>query len=204
MQQGFMIGKYNRYINVVKDAMQHRRGQMSQVCAVAFSVWLCAAVLIINGCHSGPTHKWDNVKKNIRKKFPTVKHISTGELHEWLNNQESFKLLILDRREPEEYAVSHLPGAVLVANEEEAFEIIANERKERSIVIYCSVGYRSSELAEKLQEKGFTEVYNLEGSMFKWANEGRELYRGDQLVNTVHPFNSKWKQLLDERFWYDP
>jgi predicted sulfurtransferase len=85
-----------------------------------------------------------------------------------------------------------------------AFEIITKESKERSIVVYCSVGYRSSELADKLQEKGFKEVYNLEGSIFKWANEGREIYQDDQLVNTVHPFNGRWKQFLDKKFWYDP
>jgi hypothetical protein len=79
---------------------------MSQYCAVAFSVWLCAAVLIINGCHSGPADKWDNVHNKIRKKFPAVKHISTRELQEWLDNKEAVKPLILDRRDAEEYAVS--------------------------------------------------------------------------------------------------
>ncbi len=184
--------------------MQHRNGHMYQYCAVAFSVWLCIAVLSINACKPDIASKWDNIQKKIRKTFPTVKHISTGELQEWLHNKKAAKPLILDRRDTEEYYVSHLPGAFLVANEGEALEIIANERKERSIVIYCSVGYRSSELANKLQERGFTEVYNLEGSMFKWANEGRQIYQEDQRVNTVHPFNSKWKQLLDKRFWYDP
>lgn len=177
---------------------------MSQFCAIAFSVWLCAVVVAINGCNSGPVHKWDSVNKEIRKKLPAVKHISTGELQEWLNDQGSVKPLILDRREPEEYTVSHLPDAILAVNGEAALKIIAGEGKDRSVVIYCSVGYRSSELAEKLQEKGFTEVYNLEGSMFKWANEGRDIYQGDQLTNKVHFFNSKWKQLLDKRLRYKP
>jgi len=66
------------------------------------------------------------------------------------------------------------------------------------IVVYCSVGYRSSALAEKLARAGMTNVFNLEGSIFAWANEGRPVYRGDTLLNPaqVHPFNTKWGQLL--------
>ena len=104
----------------------------------------------------------------------------------------------------EEYAISHLLGAFLAVDEDEALKIIAKKSKDRFIIVYCSVGYRSSELANILLKKGFTKVYNLEGSIFKWANEGREIYQGDQLVNTVHPFNSNWKHLLDKRFWHNP
>ena len=57
----------------------------------------------------------------------------------------------------------------------------------RRIVVYCSVGYRSSELAEFLMKTGFTEVYNLEGSIFRWANEGRPVYRAEERVRVVHP-----------------
>ena len=184
--------------------MKHRNGHIFRFCAVAFSVWLCAAVLIINGCTPGTNHTWDSVMNKIRNKYPAVKQLSTNELQELLNNKKSITPLIIDVREPEEYAVSHLHGAFIAVNEDEALKIIAKESKDRFIVVYCSVGYRSSELANKLQEKGFTEIYNLEGSIFKWANEEREIYQGDQLVNTVHPFNSKWKQLLDKRFWHDP
>jgi hypothetical protein len=59
-------------------------------------------------------------------------------------------------------------------------------------------------MANKLQAKGFTKVFNLEGSIFKWANEGRGLYHGDQQTKVVHPFNSKWKQLLDKALWSKP
>ena len=41
-------------------------------------------------------------------------------------------------------------------------------------------------------------VFNLEGSLFKWANEGRPVYRGSERVQEVHPFDEDWGELLDE------
>lgn len=142
--------------------------------------------------------------KDIRSQFPTVKQISTEELQKWLTAQGPANPLLIDRREAEEYAVSHLPGAFFAAGWENALKIIEKEGKDRPVVIYCSVGYRSSVLARKLGKKGLANVYNLEGSIFKWANEGRPLYQGDRQVYVVHPYNSKWRKFLDRKLWYTP
>ena len=64
------------------------------------------------------------------------------------------------------------------------------------MIVYCSVGYRSSALAEKLQRAGFTNVANLEGSLFQWANENRPLHRGTNTVREVHGYSRKWSGLL--------
>ena len=61
---------------------------------------------------------------------------------------------------------------------------------------YCAVGYKSGALATKLREAGFTNVRNLEGSIFQWANRRRPLVREDQPVTTVHPYSSLWGRLL--------
>ena len=70
-------------------------------------------------------------------------------------------------------------------------------------MVYCSVGYRSSILAEKLQDLGFTRVYNLEGSIFKWANEGRPLAQDQTPVQKVHPYNTDWGKLLEKKYHAD-
>ena len=77
------------------------------------------------------------------------------------------------------------------------------------LVCYCSVGYRSSIVAEeilKLKEDGQPppglRPVNLEGSIFQWASEGRSLTRKGQTgvpveikVTTVHPFSTVWGAL---------
>lgn len=69
--------------------------------------------------------------------------------------------------------------------------------KNFSIVAYCSVGYRSARLVQQLQGAGFTDVQNLEGSLFQWANEDRSLYdHNGKVVRSVHPYNARWGKLL--------
>ncbi len=143
------------------------------------------------------------MKKKIRSDYPDVPQLSTKELYSWLKSEKNKSLVLFDVREPEEYEVSHLAGAYLVATEAEAFDIINRQGKDRTIVLYCSVGYRSSKLAEALQSRGYEKVFNLEGSIFQWVNEGKEIYRGSERVYTVHPYNSIWKQLLAKEFWHD-
>ncbi len=165
---------------------------------------LLSFLLLITGCETNSSKKWEWIYKKIQSDFPTVSHISTENLHNWLNSEGDAKPIILDRREHEEYAVSHLSGAFLATNDEEALGIIQREGKDRPIIVYCAVGYRSAALAKKLQEKGFTNIYNLEGSLFKWANEGREIYQSNQRVNVVHTYNRMWKDFLERRLWYTP
>ncbi|MEO0539777.1 MAG: rhodanese-like domain-containing protein [Cyanobacteria bacterium P01_A01_bin.105] len=137
---------------------------------------------------------WSGIKQAIQTEFPSVRQISTDLLSDWLTADPL--TLLLDTREPEEYAVSHLPGAILATTLDEALAALEKSESDRPVVVYCSVGYRSSALAEQLMQAGYTEVYNLEGSLFAWANEGRPVYQGQTQVEQVHPYDSKWGQLL--------
>ena len=111
--------------------------------------------------------------------------------------------LLLDVREKEEYEVSHLKDAVLATSDKEALEALEGVPPDRPVVLYCSVGYRSSEMAGFLQKRGYEKVYNLEGSIFAWANEGKPVYRGDERVDRVHPYDRVWGKLLKKalRSW---
>ncbi|MCZ6820754.1 MAG: rhodanese-like domain-containing protein [Calditrichaeota bacterium] len=147
---------------------------------------------------------WSAVKKLIRKKFSTVTQISTHRLAHWLTSEEEEKPVLLDARELKEYEVSHLQAARLAGSENAAIAAIRGLEKEHPIVVYCSVGYRSSQLATRLQTLGYKKVYNLEGSIFQWANEGRPVYSKGVKVEKVHPYNKVWGHLLNSKFWYKP
>jgi rhodanese-related sulfurtransferase len=138
----------------------------------------------------------DGMMQQVRQKFPDVKQLSTQQLELWLIRDTNAPVpVILDARDEEEYAVSHLPDSRRVDPDEPA-ENLADVPKERPVVVYCSVGYRSSMAAQKLSKAGFKEVYNLEGSIFQWANEGRRLEANGKPAKTVHPYDEKWGQLL--------
>ncbi|MGD1897455.1 MAG: rhodanese-like domain-containing protein [Phormidesmis sp.] len=139
---------------------------------------------------------WRVVKRWVRRSFPTVEGVSTSELANELSNNKPSPILI-DVRKPEEYRISHLPKALnlstLAAIEQQKIS------SETSIVVYCSIGYRSGRLAQQLQLAGYT-VKNLEGSIFQWANEGRSLVTtqngAEAATNEVHPYNQVWGMLL--------
>jgi len=80
-------------------------------------------------------------------------------------------------------------------------ENLSSFSSEVTIVTYCSVGYRSSCLAELLEGHGFAQVYNLEGSIFERVGEGRPVYRNEVEVETVHPYDKHWVQLLEPDYW---
>jgi hypothetical protein len=47
-----------------------------------------------------------------------------------------------------------------------------------------------------LQRDGYTEVFNVEGAIFAWADRGLPLVCGDQPTARVHPYDSTWSALL--------
>lgn len=161
-------------------------------------VWVVAALPAI-GCAVEllrPSNL-NNVEAAIRREFPEVKQVSTAQLSAWLNDQSYPSPLLLDVRTPDEYAVSHLRDACRVGPAAKHADVLATVPKDRLIVAYCSTGYRSSAFVRRLQKAGFTNVYNLEGSIFRWANEGRPVFRAGQQVYEVHPYNGTWGRLLD-------
>ena len=140
---------------------------------------------------------WDSILSTIRKRFPTVRQLSTRELSGWMEDAgRPAKPLLLDVRAAREFGVSHLPGARHATSLEAIRPLLSSNSQ--PIVVYCSVGYRSSALAEKLQKAGITNVYNLDGSIFAWANEGRPVCQGSKILTPalVHPYDEKWGQLL--------
>ncbi len=134
----------------------------------------------------------------IRWQFPTVPRMTTVQLAQTL--EESTPVL-LDARGDEEYAVSHLDHAHLIASVPDATvpEVLKEMANDTPIVVYCSVGYRSAKVAQWLKDAGFCQVFNLEGGLFEWANEGRPMVRDGQPTSLVHPYNATWGKLVNDQ-----
>lgn len=146
----------------------------------------------------------ERMREKLRSKFPTVQTISAAELVAKLNSS-SKDFVLIDTRAKKEFDVSHLRSALLFDPESDSLEELAKPLSPNSeIVTYCSVGYRSSMIAEKLMNQGFSNVRSLRGGIFEWANSGYPIYResngAEVVAESVHPFDKKWGQLLDQRF----
>ncbi len=123
--------------------------------------------------------------------FPTV---TPAELHTELQHD---KVVILDTREKEEYDVSHLPGAIWYGYKDRQEDKLAAIPKGATIVVYCSVGYRSGKIGEKLRKEGYVNVRNLYGGIFNWFNQGFRVVNNDgRDTKKIHAYNEKWAQWI--------
>ncbi len=141
---------------------------------------------------------WFFLKRSLRIKFSEEQWITTQQLADWLADKQRPAPVLLDVRTPAEWNVSHLAGARQVDPNATADEAAGSTAKDAPIVTYCSVGYRSGKMAERLRKAGFTRVQNLEGSIFEWANERRPLVHDGKPVTRVHPFSAARGRLLQD------
>ena len=102
-----------------------------------------------------------------------VEMVTAKQVYEAVYGEDS--LQIVDVRTPEEYDVSHLKNAQNICVTSDDFkEQVAKLDKEKTVYVYCKKGGRSAKAATILKEMGFTEVYDLQGGMMSWEEEGLE------------------------------
>ena len=100
--------------------------------------------------------------------------------------------VFLDARSGEEYAVSHIRHALWVGYSEFNPDRVRHLPKDKPVVVYCSVGYRSEKIAEQLREAGFLRVYNLYGGLFEWVNRGLPVVDRNGPTGRIHAYNRLW------------
>ena len=123
----------------------------------------------------------------------TVPLIKSAEL-ETLNSEH---LYLLDTRNQEEFNISHLEGARMIDYEGFRKADVKDIPRDAKVIVYCSVGYRSERIGEKLQKMGFTDVNNLYGGIFDWKNKGHEVLNQQGVpTDSVHTYNFLWSKWL--------
>lgn len=128
----------------------------------------------------------------------TVPYISIEQLQKKQNHPQ---LLLLDTRAMEEYLVSHLKQSHWVGYENFDIEEFKNRfpKKDKEIVVYCSLGVRSEKIGEKLQKAGYANVQNLYGGIFTWKNNNLPVFnqQGNE-TQKVHAYSKKWGKWLEK------
>lgn len=128
--------------------------------------------------------------RSHQEKFPDVAVMQPSELKRLLADKAP--LTLLDCRTAAERAVSTLPGAI---SPDELKRGAGDSSAEAGpIVVYCTVGYRSSLEARRLAaESGRRDVFSMSG-ILPWAHEGGELVDPETNLPTrrLHCFGSKW------------
>lgn len=117
-----------------------------------------------------------------------VKEISVDSLKELpLEN-----VYLLDARKKEEFEVSHLPNARWVGYDEFDLKAIKDIPKDKTLVVYCSIGARSESITRKLKEAGYPNAYNLYGGLFEWYNRGNKGVKNGEETDSIHGYSKVW------------
>jgi rhodanese-related sulfurtransferase len=96
-----------------------------------------------------------------------MKEVTVQELKQKIDNNEDFQLI--DVRETFEYETSNLDGeniplgGLLVEIEKVATD--------KPVIMQCRSGQRSAAAVMQLEQRGFTNVYNLKGGILAWRQE---------------------------------
>jgi rhodanese-related sulfurtransferase len=86
-------------------------------------------------------------------------------------------LVIIDVREPNEWAGGMIPGAHPVPRGVLEGQIDGRLPLDSAVVLYCAGGGRSALAAKSMAEMGYTRVENLEGGFQGWAGAGLPVER---------------------------
>ena len=79
---------------------------------------------------------------------------------------------LVDVRTPQEWEQGVIGNPVKANIQAEDFEQkLAELDKNKPVLVYCASGGRSGRAMQMMKEKGFTEVYNLEGGINTWRQQ---------------------------------
>lgn len=142
------------------------------------------------------------IEEQVDRDYPKVKQLSICDLDKLLEQGKPVRLL--DVRSVAEYTVSHLAGAVRVEPlsrlDRTSYWPTRSDCANNYIVLYCSVGVRSSMMGQHFQKEfarlGALQVYNLRGGIFGWHNERRPLVNISGRTDYVHPYDEKYRNLI--------
>ncbi len=122
--------------------------------------------------------------REYKKDFPAVKDMAPKEAMELLKEN---RILFVDTRKDAEMKISMLPQAI----SEKTYLENQNQYKDKTIVLYCTISYRSGKLTQELNKQG-VEAYNLKGGLLAWVLEGGKVYDEAGETKRIHVYGKKW------------
>lgn len=174
---------------------------MSRHFTVIVALLFASILATAQTAHSREPFTLESVRAQVVRDYGGVAQLSTQTFAAQLARRTD--VLLLDVREKDEFAVSHLAGAERVDPGIWRWSFMnrfGDKVRGKTVVFYCAVGVRSSQLAERVQaelkERGAKAVYNLDGGIFAWHNESRALIDAKGKTEFVHPFDAYWGQLV--------
>lgn len=122
------------------------------------NIWLIALILISGGALAWPSLQRRGNKASL---LQAIQMINQG------------KTMILDVREPVEFASGHMRDAKNIPLKELPARLAELEKfKSKPVIVVCASGVRSAKAAAQLKNAGFNQAYSLTGGLTAWQAQG--------------------------------
>jgi len=166
--------------------------RVRMVAAVFVAAGVLGVCLLLPACQEDDSRsnleKIDALYQRGRRGFPNAPDLSVEEL---IERGKKEKVILVDKRKPEEKEVSMIRGAISA----EAFERNIDGYRDAIVVVYCTIGVRSGSYTRELRERGI-DAYNLKGGVLAWAHaDGAFADDRGNPTRRVHVYGSKWSLL---------
>ena len=127
---------------------------------------------------------------------PEVREVSLDEVR-----GRPSDAVVLDVREPEEFANGHVPGAVNLPQADLATRLDEVPR-DRPVFVICQGGFRSLRAAQFLRQQGISDVASVKGGTEAWRAAGGEIIIGERSCSAARHRRDgmdpcRWRQLLN-------
>jgi len=99
-------------------------------------------------------------------------------------------VVYVDVRDDNERSVSMIKNALT----KKEFLASSDKFKDKTVVAYCTIGFRSGLFTKDLLKKGF-DAYNMLGGLLLWSHENYEVYSGPKKTNKIHVYGATWDLL---------
>ena len=108
-----------------------------------------------------------------KKAETKVQNIKPEEFDK-LRKADTNTTVVLDVRTKEEFDKGHIPGSKMIDFTGDDFEQqVAKLDKNKTYLVHCASGGRSARATKKMEQLGFSKLYNLEGGMGAWEKAGK-------------------------------
>ena len=94
-------------------------------------------------------------------------HFKCIDIQEAKKLMSSKAVTIVDIRDPESYSAGHIDQAILLKGKE-IDDFLTKTAKDKPLICYCYHGFSSQDAAHFFSEKGFVDVYSIEGGFEAW------------------------------------
>jgi len=156
-----------------KEKKEMKKRMLVAMVSILFALSMVSITLAQDKAPAGPPPV---VKEMVAKAKGSIQKVSAADVKAAIDKKE--KAIILDVRDPGEFAAGHLPGAVNISRGTLEFNVFNKiPDQNATIYVYCKTGSRSALATKTLNDLGYKNAVLMDAQFEDWIKAGYPVVR---------------------------